>query len=135
MRLEKNYILLFFLLSTALSGGCRLLTGDDTVPESVVQPDYLNAFIIISPERASFWKPRDMLEIKWITSGSVEKIDIQLYRKTTLIKDLKNNLKNDGSFIWYIPNDINHSLHYHIKIINHNNPDEYELSDRFAIKD
>ena len=135
MRLEKNYILLFFLLSTALSGGCRLLTGDDTVPESVVQPDYLNAFIIISPERASFWKPRDMLEIKWITSGSVKKIDIQLYRKTTLIKDLKNNLKNDGSFIWYIPNDINHSLHYHIKIINHNNPDEYELSDRFAIKD
>ncbi len=74
-----------------------------------------------------------MLEIKWITSGSVEKVDIQLYRKTTLIKDLKNNLNNDGSFIWYIPNDINHSLHYHIKLINHNNADEHELSDRFAI--
>ena len=135
MRLEKNYILLFFLLSTILPGGCRLLTGDDSVPESVVQPDYLNAFIITSPKRASFWKPGDRLEIKWITSGSVEKVNIQLYRKTTLIKDLKDNLNNDGSFIWYIPNDINHSLHYHIKIINHNNPDEYELSDRFAIKD
>jgi hypothetical protein len=134
MRLEKNYILLFFLLSTILPGGCRLLTGDDTVPESVVQPDYLNAFIIISPERASFWKPRDMMEIKWVTSGSVEKVDIQLYRKTTLIKDLKNNLKNDGSFIWYIPDNIDNSLHYQIKIINLNNPDEHELSDRFAIK-
>jgi hypothetical protein len=134
MRLVKNYLLLFFLLSTALPGGCRLLTGDDTVPESVVQPDYLNAFIIISPERASFWKPRDMLEIKWITSGSVEKIDIQLYRKTTLIKDLKNNFNNDGSFIWYIPDNIDNSLHYQIKIINLNNPDEHELSDRFAIK-
>lgn len=134
MRLEKNYILLFFLLSTILPGGCRLLTGDDTVPESVVQPDYLNAFIIISPERASFWKPRDMMEIKWVTSGSVEKVDIQLYRKTTLIKDLKNNLKNDGSFIWYIPDNIDNSLHYQIKIINLNNLDEHELSDKFAIK-
>ena len=76
-----------------------------------------------------------MMEIKWITSGSVEKVDIQLYRKSEIKKSLKNNFKNDDSFIWYLPNDINHSLHYHIKITNHNNPDEHELSDRFAITD
>ena len=135
MRLEKIYIQLFFLLSTILLGGCRLLTGYNTEPETVVEPVYINAFIITSPEKSSFWKPGDMMEIKWITSGSIDKVDIQLYRKSTFIRDLKYNLMNNGSFKWYIPNEIDYSLHYHIKIINHNNPDEYELSDRFAIKE
>jgi hypothetical protein len=133
MRLEKNYIILIFLLLVIILDGCRLLINDYPEPESVVEPVYFNTFTIISPTYSSFWKPGDRLEIKWITSGSVEKVDIQLYRKTTLIKDLKDNLNNDGSFIWYIPNNINHSLHYHIKLINHNNADEHELSDRFAI--
>ena len=135
MRLEKIYIQLFFLLSTILLGGCRLLTGYNTEPETVVEPVYINAFIITSPEKSSFWKPGDMMKIKWITSGSIDKVDIQLYRKSTFIRDLKYNLMNNGSFKWYIPNEIDCSLHYHIKIINHNNPDEFELSDRFAIKE
>lgn len=135
MRLEKIYIQIFILLSTILLGGCRLLTGNSTEPESIVEPVYLNAFIITAPKYSSFWKPGDMMEIKWITSGSIDKVDIQLYRKSTFKKNLENNLKNNGSFIWNIPNEIDHSLHYHIKIINHNNPVENELSDRFAIKD
>ena len=81
MRFEKIYIQLFFLLSTILLGGCRLLTGVNTEPETVVEPVYINAFIITSPEKSSFWKPGKVMEIKWITSGSVEKVDIQLYRK------------------------------------------------------
>jgi len=135
MRLEKIYIQLFFLLPAIIITGCRLLTSDNTEPESIVEPVHLNAFTITSPKNSSFWKPGDMMEIKWITSGSIDKVDIQLYRKSTFIKDLKNNLKNNGSFRWNIPYEIDHSLHYHIKIINHNNPDEYELSDRFAIID
>ena len=135
MRLEKIYIQLFFLLPIILLGGCRLLTGDNTEPQPVVEPVYSNTFIITSPKDASFWKPGEMMEIKWITSGSVEKVDIQLYRKSAFKKELGNNLRNNGSFRWNIPNDIDHSLHYHIKIINYNNPNEYELSDRFAIKD
>jgi len=135
MRLEKIYIQLFFLLSTILLGGCRLLTGLNTEPETVVEPVYINAFIITSPEKSSFWKPGKVMKIKWITSGSVEKVDIQLYRKSAFKIELKNNLKNNGSFLWNIPNNIDHSLHYMIKIINHSNPDEYELSDRFAISD
>jgi len=134
MRLVKIYIQLFLLLSAILLGGCRLLTGVNTEPETVVEPVYINAFIITSPEKSSFWKPGKVMEIKWITSGTVEKVDIQLYRKSSFIKDLTNNLKNNSAFIWKIPNDIDHSLHYIIKIINHNNPDEYELSDRFGIQ-
>jgi len=133
MRLEKIYIQLFFLLSAILLGGCRLLINDYPEPETVVEPVYLNTFTITSPAYSSFWKPGALLKIKWITTGSVEKVDIQLYRKTTLLRDLIINLMNNGIFIWNIPGDIDHSVHYHIKIINHNNPDEYELSDRFAI--
>ena len=135
MRLKKIYRQTFFLFFTLFTAGCRLLTGDDTVPETVSQPDYLNAFTIISPERSSFWKPGDVLEIKWTTRGSVEKVDIQLYQKTLLITDLKENLINNGSFEWNIPIDISHSLQYQIKIINHYNPEEYNISDRFAIID
>jgi len=135
MRLEKIYIQLFFLLSAILLGGCRLFINDYPEPETVVEPDYLNAFTITSPKYSSFWKPGNTMEIKWITSGSVEKVDIQLYNKSDFRKNLGDNLNNNGSFKWYIPKDIRHSLHYHIKIINHNNPDENELSDRFAIKE
>jgi hypothetical protein len=135
VRLEKIHIQLFFLLLAIILCGCRLLISDSAEPVSVVEPDYLNAFIITSPEKSSFWKPGNKMEIKWITSGSVDKVDLQLYRKTALKKDLKYNLNNSGSFIWDIPVNIDHSVHYHIKIINHSNPDEYELSDRFAIVD
>ncbi len=100
MRPEKINIQLFFLLPTILLGGCRLLTGDNTEPISVVEPVYLNAIIITSPEKSSFWKPGDMMEIKWVTSGSIDKVDIQLYRKSAFKKELENNLKNNGSFIW-----------------------------------
>ena len=64
MRLEKIYIQLFFLLSTILLGGCRLLTGLNTEPETVVEPVYINTFIITSPEKSSFWKPGKVMEIK-----------------------------------------------------------------------
>jgi hypothetical protein len=135
MKFKEVYIQLFFLFSTILMGGCRLLINDYTEPDTVVEPVYLNAFVFTSPERASFWKPGTIMEIKWITSGSIEKIDVQLYKKSSFIKNLGNNVDNYGLFSWHIPNDIMHSVHYHIKIINHNNPDEYELSGRFAIID
>jgi len=135
MRLEKIYIQLFFLLSAIFLGGCRLLVNDYPEPETVVEPVYLNAFTITSPTYSSFWKPGAIMEITWITSGSIDKVDIQLYRKTTLLRDLKINLMNNDVFKWNIPSDIDHSVHYHIKIINHNNPNEYELSERFAILD
>ena len=135
MRFEKIYIQLFFLLSVIFLGGCRLLVNDYPEPETVVEPVYINAFTITSPKYSSFWKPGAMMEIRWITSGSIEKVDIQLFRKTTFLRDLKINLMNNGIFIWNIPGDIKNSVHYHIKIINHNNSDENELSDRFAILD
>jgi len=135
MRFEKIYIQIFFLSFTLFLGGCRLLISDYPDPESVVDPVYTNTFTITSPQYSSFWKPGNPMEIKWFTHGSIEKVDIQLFRKTTLLRDLKINLTNNGVFKWDIPVDIDHSVHYHIKIINHNNPDENELSDRFAIVD
>jgi len=42
MRIGKIYIQIFFLFITLFLEGCRLLTGDNTDPESVVQVDYGN---------------------------------------------------------------------------------------------
>ncbi len=112
MRLEKIYIQLFFLLSTIFIGGCRLLTDNKTEPESVVEPVYSNSIILTSPESNSSWKPGEMMEIKWTTYGNVEKVDIQLYRKSSLQRTLKSNLENNGSYKWNIPVEINHSVHY-----------------------
>jgi hypothetical protein len=92
-------------------------------------------FTILSPAKYSFWKPSEIMEIRWTVSGSVEKVDIQLFRKSAFQISLINNLENIGSYKWHIPNNIDQSLHYHIKIINHFNPEEYKLSDSFAIKD
>lgn len=135
MNLKKNYIKVFLLAGIICLAGCRHLAEFNEDHDLLVEPDYLNAFVITSPQRASFWKPGAVIEIKWITVGSVERVDIQLYRKTSLQRTLINNLDNSGTFNWRIPNEINHSLHYKIKISNHNNPDEHELSERFAILD
>ncbi len=135
MKINKNNLTLLFLISIFVFDGCRSFTDENNNAELLVDPNYSTYFLITSPPKYSIWKPGEQLQISWITSGNVGKVDIQLYKKSDLILVLKTNYSNRGSFSWNIPNDINQSLHYQIKISNHNNPDEYELSDRFAIND
>ena len=127
-------LLIFALTSLLVLEGCRQIFGDGTEPETIVQvPDETSLIVFTNPVYASIWKPDDNLEIKWIAT-SITRIDIQLFRKNSYQFTIANNIENESSFDWQIPVEIIISNHYQLKIINHNNSDVYQFSDRFGIQ-
>jgi len=75
------------------------------------------------------------MSVRWITSGLMEKVDIELYRKSAFQFKLAEGKVNDGLFYWQIPGTINLSLHYRIKIVNHYKVSEYNICRSFQIED
>lgn len=130
--LQISFILFFILLLIS----CRQYFGDASQPESIVQPvETKNNFVITSPKYAASYKHSESMNIKWLTSGSVEKINIKLFRKSAFQFDIANAADNNGSYNWKVPEDLSNSLHYILRIENTNNSNEYTLSERFIIED
>ena len=70
----------------------------------------------------------------WFSSlSSISNIDIYLYRKSVLKRTITLNLVNQGSYTWHIPNVIDNSINYTVKVVNSNNPEEFNSSGRFTI--
>ncbi len=125
----KNFTYIFNLCS-----GCRQIFGDREQPESIVEaPIEASNIIIKSPVQGTIWNPGDTIIIKWI-APTIQRIDIQLYRKSEFKFMITKNIENSGRFDWIIPNDIPLSNHYLIKVTSHNNPDIYKFSGRFGIQ-
>lgn len=114
--------------------GCRQIFGDGEQLESIVQAFSESSQIIVTaPLRGSIWKPVGPFKIIWMTV-SIKKKNIQLYKKSAYQFIILENIQNSGSFDWSIPVDINLSIQYLVKIINHNYPDTYQFSGRFGIE-
>ena len=75
------------------------------------------------------------MSVRLITSGLMEKVDIELYRKSAFQFKLAEGKNNDGLFYWEISETINLSVNYRIKIINHNNIRGYNFCESFQIQD
>lgn len=132
IKLITTVIVTIQLLSIA---GCRQIFGDREQPEQIVSPSEQKAkFVFTSPTFRSVWKADEVMEIKWITSGQVNKVNIKLFRKSFLQFNLVLGLQNNGNYSWNIPANISPSLHYLIRIENYNNPEEYKLSERFIVE-
>ena len=110
-------IIVFSFLPAIILQSCRQLTGvsDPGFPETIGS-EKPKTLLITSPKFGDVYMPGETIEIKWISSSSVEKVDIMLFRKYELKKLLAQQLINNNKFRWKIPLSINHSLHYIIKI-------------------
>lgn len=127
-------ILINGLIICLFTFGCRELFNDVEQTVTTVQtPVEASKIIITSPKQGSIWKPRDTMVVEWI-NNSIERIDIRLYRKSVYQFTIDDDIKNIERFSWKIPDDINPSNHYILKIINHNNTDVFEFSARFGIQ-
>ena len=118
MNRHKIILLIAFLfLPVIFLQSCRQLTGvsDPGFPETIGS-EKPKTLLITSPKFGDVYMPGETIEIKWISSSSVEKVDIMLFRKYELKKLLAQQLINNNKFRWKIPLSINHSLHYIIKI-------------------
>ena len=112
---------------------CRQLVGDENPPELIIEPHLeANNIQIIEPSYGNVFSPGDTITIKW-TAPTIQKLDIQLFRKTEYQITINDNLNNDGEYIWIIPNGFPLSHHYLIKIISHSNQNIYDLSEQFGI--
>jgi hypothetical protein len=130
-------LFLISILSVIFIISCRDWFGENNNPEpiSINQPPPISSITITQPEYASVWKPGDSMIIKWITSFPIEKVDIELYRKTNFQFYLVKGKVNDGIYQWQIPEAINQSVHYKIKISNSDRNAETTISRSFAIID
>jgi hypothetical protein len=126
-------IILPFVL-IIIFGGCRQIFGDKGKPESVVPiQSEAEKIIVNTPEHGSIWERGDVIIIKWI-APSIEKIKIQLFRKTNLKLTIDAGTENDGLYEWTIPDDIPLSNHYLFKLSSQNDSDIFEFSGRFGIQ-
>ena len=132
----RQYI---FIISGAiiisLLTGCRQILEGTTDP-GLITPDLerVEKIIVTSPARGDFYAPGDVIEIKWLTSfSSAKKINILLYRKSNLKRTIIESTQNAGSYFWRIPDAIDNSVHYLIKVINNNNPEVFNYSGQFGI--
>lgn len=89
---------------------------------------------IIAPQLGETWKPGTINSIRWSSSASIAKVNIELYKKTELRETLAVSIPNNGSLIWTISPDILKSVHYSIKISNAENHEQFTFSNTFSIK-
>ncbi|MBT8377625.1 MAG: GPI anchored serine-threonine rich family protein [Ignavibacteria bacterium] len=129
-----NPKLILTLLLILFFTGCRQFFGDGQQPESIVQPlNETSKIVVTAPKHGTIWKKGDVIDIKWI-APSIEKIKIQLFRKSNYELTISSNTENDGLYEWSIPNDIPLSNHYVFKVSNQNDSNEFEYSGRFGIQ-
>ncbi len=113
---------------------CRQVFGDKGESVSIVEPSIEEETIIItSPQHGSIWQKGDVIKIQWLASG-IEKVNIQLFRKTNFKLTIISNIENTGSYNWTIPNNTPLSNHYLIKISNQKDSQVYKYSGRFGIQ-
>jgi len=132
----KLYI---FVISAAilisLFTGCRQLFGGANDPGFITTNfEYVEKIIVTSPARGDFYAPGDLIEIKWLTSfSSISSLNIHLYRKSLLQRTIIEDTQNASSYFWRIPDVIDNSVHYIIKVVDSNNPEVFNSSGRFTI--
>lgn len=128
-------ILSILPLSIFIFTGCDHIFGDDTQESvSIVDPaPGASKIIVTEPVFGMIKNPGDIINIIWI-SPTINKIDIQLYRKSEFKFTIIGDFENNGNFEWEIPFEIPPSNHYLIKIVSHANSDIYEFSGQFGIQ-
>ena len=86
---------------------------------------------IISPNGNEILSNNELYNITWNTSLGIDFINISLYKNNLLVLDIIDELPNNGSFSWLIPNNLILDSDYLIKISDFNNEDVYDISDDF----
>lgn len=129
MRFFSFQFLFVFIL---LLIGCR--ESEKFVNVEIIPVYSKQEFQIVSPKSGDIWFTSNEYEIKWITSARAKDVIIELYRKNTRKKIISSKTENDGSFYYFVPNDLESSNMYRIKIINYDDTTEFIFSNYFSIR-
>jgi hypothetical protein len=132
----KQYI---FIISGAIFisslTGCRQLLEGASDPGFITTDlEPVEKIVVSSPVRGDIYEPGESVQINWVTAfSSFSNIDIYLYRKSNLQRTIIENTQNNGSYFWRIPDVIDNSVQYIIKVVNSDNQEVFNYSGRFGI--
>lgn len=134
--MQKNFAIilklpLLVILLVLISCRERITEFD---PEELPVPEYAPQEKIISPSKWEHWKQRTSQEIIWDSRFDDEPIKIELLKKEVVKHIIVANTFDDGSFRWYIPEDIANSDMYYIRISKLSNPEDFYESKFFSIR-
>lgn len=89
---------------------------------------------ISSPEKYELWRQNSVYTITWAPYANQTKVRLELLKKGVVRHIIDEETENDGVYIWNIPNNIQNSNMYYIKIIKLDNPNYSYTSDDFSIR-
>ncbi len=116
--------------------GCRQ-ANEEGSDVGTISPNFYHVekISISQPKENEYFRPGETINIKWDLFSPIAVTDIFLYRKSQSQFAIILNNNNIGSYSWHIPNNIHHSLHYSIKVVNSSNYKEFDFSGSFSIID
>lgn len=123
-------LLIYFAFVLALIAGCRR-----ELPVENDQPlsgNNLAPVAIISPLDSDEYTIGEEVHIQWLPVN--ERVNIELYRKSEFKVEIAADINVNGEYLWVVPDNLEASVHYRIKIILRANPANYVFSEEFTIK-
>ncbi len=93
-----------------------------------------HSITITSPTGGVSWYKSQIYDITWITQGSnLHTIEIDLYLNGIFLENIHPSTISDGSFSWTVPEYLESSSMYQIKITNVMDETTFGMSDYFTI--
>jgi hypothetical protein len=120
---------IIILINTA----CKDLPDEPLILEYPVNEQ--QELLIISPSDGDVFKSGDLLKLRWLSSTSLSEVDIYLIKNNNIERTFVLNRKNNGTFGWFIDDNMVKSNNYSIKIVNSFEEMDFDISDRFSIRD
>jgi hypothetical protein len=97
--------------------------------------DEKEELMIISPSTGDSFEPGGLLKIRWLSSPSLNEVDIYLLKNNQIVHTFALKQKNNGTYGWFIDDDIEKSGGYSIKVVNSFEEMEFDISDYFNIRE
>ncbi len=128
---NKKYLILSVISACLVLLGCRNVSPTEDELSNIDDSDAMIS--INTPRYGETYEPGSVLSIKWDSTPSVSRVNIEIYRKTELTQVLASKIPNSGTFDWKIPSTFTQSHHYKIKVVYTYNSQIFSLSGVFNI--
>jgi hypothetical protein len=136
IKINNKLLIIITVFISFLLLSCDIVFKQYSAPDYIVaEIDYPASISVQSPQIGEQMHPGSELLIKWKDIGSIENVDIELYKKNKCVFVIKKRFQNSGEFIWKIPGSIPNSVMYNIRVSNSYKLTEYGESERFSITD
>lgn len=83
---------------------------------------------IQKPQVQTTWTKGEQVDIQWISDNAGSFVDIELYEEGTLVRPIVLSTPNNGQYEWTVPESLNASGLYSIKITSTEYPEVYAYS-------